>query len=176
MSVLNQQDQEFLRDDLYDALRWLGEGAIVWEAARQKPRCAGRHQEVLGMYTRFVQARALYEFFYAKGKNDDARAESFAPSWKPRKSSLYERYIGQGTPAQKRVFHLVRRRSMHAGGTGKNTLNKQILAFAKDLLGLMEDFHKNAAPVFRDEIEFALMKARKEADSAAKHYGIPNPL
>jgi hypothetical protein len=176
MTVLNQSEEEFLRDDLYDALRWLFEAAIAWEAARRIPQCAGRHQIVFGMYTSLVQARALYEFFYKKGKGDDFRVKDFAPKWNPTKSSLYKKYMDRNQPVQKRVFHLVRNRSIHAGGTGPDELKEQVLEFAKDLRRLTEEFRQNADPVFQDEIQFALTRAIQEAGLAVKHYGISNPI
>ena len=170
-------EQEFLRDDLYDALRWLFEGAVVWEAARMMPQRAGRHQAVLGMYTSLVQARALYEFYYRKkSAKDDVRVKDFAPRWKPTENPLYKAYMDQGMPAQKRVFHLVRDRSAHAGGTGNAALNKKVLEFAQNLRGLTEEFGKNADPAFQSEIHSALARAIEDAEVAAKHYGIPNPL
>jgi hypothetical protein len=176
MPVPGKPEEEFLRDDLYDALRWLFEGAIAWEAARRQPQCAWRHQAALGMYTSLVQARALYEFYYKTGWGDDSRAKDFGSHWKPPKSPLYKQYMDRLKPAQKRVFHLVLSRGRHAGGTGPTELKNQVVGFAKDLRRLTEDFSKNADPVFQGEIQSALRRALQQAHLAAAHYGIPNPL
>jgi hypothetical protein len=172
-----QQDCDFLRDDLYDALRWLFEGAVAWQAGHVKPKLLGRQQVGFAMFTSLIQARALYEFFYAKARShDDLRSRDFAPSWTPPKSDLYKRYMASGKPAQKRVFHLVRDRSIHAGGVGPDRLNQQVLNFANELKKLTAEFAANAEQTFSDEIRFALTKALEEANKAAKHYDIPCPI
>ena len=168
--------ESFLKDDLYDALRWLFEGAVSWESARRNTARAARHQSVLGMYASLVQARALYEFFYKEEKNDAARAKHFAPTWKPQKTQLYQKYMDRLRPANKRVFHLVYNRTIQAGGSGQDELKNQVLEFAKDLRKITEEFAHNASTDFRDGIQFALNKALQEAELAANHYSIPNPL
>jgi len=109
---------EFLEKDLPDALRWLFVNAVVWYASENDPLSA--------MYTSFVQARALYEFYYTKGNEpDDARARHFASSWTEPRSRLYREYMAPRTPAQKRVFHLVcgRSKAINAGGPGHDGPN-----------------------------------------------------
>ncbi|MGO9087339.1 MAG: hypothetical protein ACLQBK_19135 [Candidatus Sulfotelmatobacter sp.] len=170
---------DFLSDDLYDALRWLFEGAVAWEAARVRPSQSGRHQKVFGMYTSLVQARSLYEFFYGqkRGQPDDARANDFTSKskWTAPPSPLYARYMESRRPAQKRVFHLVFNRSVHSGGTG-NELNKKVLEFALELRRLVQDLEQSADPQFKAEIGCALARAILEADKAAASYGIPRPI
>lgn len=168
----------FLEDDLYDALRWLFVGAVAWKAAKELPNQFGR-LEVLGMLTSFVQARSLYEFFYQNGHGDDARVRDFAPAWNEGASRVYSRYMAHGTPANKRVFHLVYQRETHAGGTGHDGpdhLKNQVVEFAKDIRKLTEVFIGVADPDFRVSVESALQRALDEAELAAKHYGINNPL
>jgi len=171
--------QAFLRDDLYDALRWLFVGAVTWEASRNQPhRCA--NQDALAMFTSLTQARALYEFFYGLGEqDDDARARHFASAWDPPKPDLYRRYMAGGKPANKRVFHLVYNRPAHAGGSGQDGpahLKNQVLEFARDLRKLTEKFADSADVNFRDGIRHAFQKALQEAKLAANHYGITDPL
>jgi hypothetical protein len=170
---------DFLSNDLYDALWWLFEGAVAWEAARLKPGQSGRHQKAFGMFTSLVQARSLYEFFYGKrrAQSDDARAGDFASKskWTAPPSSLYARYMAPTRPAQKRVFHLVFNRSAHSGGTG-NELNRKVIEFASELRSLVEDLEQNADPQFKAEIGCALARAILEADKAAASYGIPRPI
>ena len=112
----SDEQQAFLRDDLHDSLRWLFVDAIAWKASQKRPEPCG-NQNVLGMYTSLVQARALYDFFYKRGRGDDAQAWHFAPSWNDDGggNSLYQRYMARESPANKRVFHLVYNRSEHAG-------------------------------------------------------------
>jgi hypothetical protein len=176
----NKELHNFLAEDLYDALRWLFEGAVAWEAARTKPGQSGRHQRAFGMFTSLVQARSLYEFFYDKKKPkkpDDARVSDFASKskWIVPRSNLYTQYMESGKPAQKRVFHLVFNRSTHSGGAG-NELNTKVVEFALELRRLVEDFQRNADPEFRDEIECTLAMAILEADKAAKSFGIARPV
>jgi len=171
--------EHFLREDLRDALRWLFVGAVTWEACRSQPqRC--RNQDALGMFTSLVQARALYEFFYDPGKQgDDARACDFILGWDPPESELYRRYMAKRKPANKRVFHLVYDRAVHAGGSGQDEpdhLKKQVLEFARDLRRLTEEFIKCVEPQFRDIARRALDKALIEAKKTADYYGVPNPL
>ncbi len=172
----SDEKREFLEKDLYDALRWAFVGAITWLATEGQP------ERVLGMNTNFVQARALYEFFYTKGnKPDDARALDFAPSWTEPRSPLYLKYMNNQTPANKRVFHLVYGRSgaANAGGAGHNGpdhLKNQVIEFAKDLRRLTEEFIKCVEPQFRDIARTALDKALIEANKTADYYRIPNPL
>jgi len=74
---------------------------------------------------------------------------------------------------------LVYGRSAHSGGTGHegtDHLNRQVLAFAKDLHRLTRNFATSVEPKFRGSVEAALKKAFDEADRAAKRYGIVNPL
>ena len=173
--------QGFLKEDLYDALRWLFVGAVIWEASRSQPHRCG-NQDALGMFTSLTQARALYEFFYADGKqNDDARAGDFTSTsgWCPTESNLYRTYMAGQKPANKRVFHLVYNRPAQAGGHGQDGpdhLKNQVLEFAKDLRRLTEQFADSADTDFRDSIRYALQKALQDAKLAADLYGVPNPL
>jgi hypothetical protein len=92
------EQNEFLEKDLPDALKWLFVGAVVWQAAQEKPeKCC--HQEALGMFMSSVQARALYEFYYSAGKTgrkggkaDDARAREFCNTWAAPDSIFYRNY------------------------------------------------------------------------------------
>jgi hypothetical protein len=70
MSISNEEKEKFLQKDFCDALTWLFVGAVIWEAAQRRPECCC-HQVVLGMYTTLVQARALYEFFFSKTRNEE---------------------------------------------------------------------------------------------------------
>lgn len=170
--------QSFLEEDLYDALRWLFVGAVAWRASSEAPDRFGRLC-VLGMLTSFVQARALYEFFYNSGRGDDARARDFVPSWNEPESHLFRNYMAARSPANKRVFHLVYNRGAHAGGPGRNSpdhVKNQVVEFAKDLRRLSELFLKRVGPDFRTSAQSALQKALQEAELEAKHYGIANPL
>lgn len=172
------EKSKFLKEDLYDSLRWLFVGTVAWHAARVQPdRCP--HQMVLGMYTNLVQARALYEFFYSRGKRDDARAVDFAPAWRPVPSSLYSNYMAGGKPANKRVFHLVYDRSAHPAGPGHvadDHINKKVLEFAKELRQITEEFVKCVQPHFRAIVQSALDSALQEAKSTANGYGVTNPM
>jgi hypothetical protein len=175
-SVTLNDKADFLERDLYDALRWTFVSAVAWSAGD------GRPERVLGMNTNFVQARALYEFYFARGgEPDDARARDFAPSWAEPKSHSYLKYMRRGTPANKRIFHLVYGRSAaaNAGGPGHDGpdhLKNQVLEFAKDLRRITENFIGCVEPRFHTTVRTALDKALCEADKTANHYGIPNPL
>ncbi len=170
------EKKDFLEKDLYDALRWTFVSAVAWYGGD------GRPERVLGMFTNFVQARALYEFYFTSGtKLDDSRARHFAPSWTEPKSPLYSKYMQNDTPANKRVFHLVYGRSSaaNAGGPGHDGpdhLKNQVLEFAKDLRRLTEKFIECVEPQFCDIARTALKNALNKAAQTADHYGIPNPL
>lgn len=175
------EKQDFLKDDLRDSLRWLFVGAIAWEAARKQPDRCG-NQDVLGMYTNLVQARALYDFFYKKSqRDDDAEARQFAPSWTEDGCGnlLYRDYMAAEMPANKRVFHLVYKRSEHTGGPGHDGpehLKDQVVKFAEDLRKLTELFIDRVEPVFRNNAQFALSEALNDARRAAEKYDIPIPF
>jgi hypothetical protein len=172
-----KQRSDFLKDDFYDALFWLFDGAVAWEAGRKQSASAGRHQIPRGLFTSIVQARALYEFFFAVDhEDDDLRCNHFAPSWRPPKTDLYKKYMARGRPAQKLVFHLVRNRAFHLKGEGPERLNRQVIEFAKDLRKLTEEFAEEAEPIFRDDIRHALTRALEEAQKTARHYDIPCPV
>lgn len=178
MNVTESEKVAFLRDDFYDSLRWLFVGAIAWEADKSARRI--RHQAVLGMYAAAVQARALYEFFYAETRTDDARAADLvAVGWSPNKTHLYSAYMAAGKPANKRMFHLVYRRDRHSGGTGQDGpdhLKNQVVKLAIDLLGLSRDFVKALGPMLQPHAQQALDRALEEAAAAAAEYGIANPI
>jgi hypothetical protein len=155
------------------------EGAIAWEAWKLSKGSA-RHQGVLGMYTVFMEARALYEFIHSHKLPlrfpDEARADDFAsPPWQAKKSAVYSHYMDNKKPANKRMFHLVYRRSKTTGPAGE--LNEQVLNVTKDLLYLSQEFVTN---INDDDLralgEKALQDATNEAQKAADHYGITNPL
>jgi hypothetical protein len=168
-----QEREEFLEKDLYDALRWLFVNAVVWYASKDR---------VPTMFASFVQARALYEFYFSpRAVGDDARVFHFTASWTEPPSSLYQKYMGQQTPAQKRVFHLVygRSKEVNAGGSGNDGpdhLNNQVLNFAKDLRRITESFVNSAAPEFQNLVRAALNKALTEAQKTATFYSMPNPI
>jgi hypothetical protein len=172
-----ERQLEFLKEDFHDALVWLFNGAVAWDAAHRKQN-AGLHLTPFSFFTSIVQARALYEFFYKRGgrRCDDLRSTDFAPNWRPCESSLYKTYMTDGRPAQKRVFHLVRNRCIHEGGEGPDRLNQQVLNLAKELRKLTEEFAANAEPTFSDEIRSALARALEEANKTAKYYSIPCPV
>lgn len=178
MRVTDPEKVAFLRDDFYDSLRWLFVGAVSWEAGKTKGRI--NHQSVLGMYTAAVQARALYEFFYAPTGTDDARAvDLVAGRWSPDKTSLYSTYMAGGKPANKRIFHLVYRRDSHSGGTGHDGpdhLKNQIVNFAVDLLVLSRDFIRALGPTLQPHAQQALDQALDEAAALAAEYRIANPI
>ena len=192
MSVADAHRRQSLEDDLYNALCYLFEGAIAWDAwKRTTEKAAGekpsstvilRHQGVLGMYTAFMEARALYEFFHKHGRrgHDDARADDFASEWKANQTDVYKNYMAAEKPANKRMFHLVYGRSEHSGGTGTegiDHLKEQVLNVAKDLRDLTDEFNKHIDDSgFREVAETALRKALDEAQKAADHYRIANPL
>jgi hypothetical protein len=169
--------QKFLEVDLYNSLRWLFEGAIAWKASFDRPERT-RHQSALGMFTSLVQARALYEFFYANGGSDDARVCDFVARWSPAKTDLYVDYMAHQKPANKRVFHLVYNRDTHAGGTeaGKDRLEDKVLLIAIDIRELCEQFLGNVLPDFHAGVQYALSKALSDAQIAAGEYGIAKPL
>ena len=171
----------FLKADLRDALEWLFVGAVVWHAASDKPeRCC--HQKPLGMFSVFIQARALYEFYCKKERTlDDARALDFCDSWTPPNSSLYRDYVQKGKPLNKRVFHLVYGRSKpaYAGGPGDvdpSHVNQQVLLFARELQQITETFSKCVKPHFVNLVDSALENALKEARNVADYFEICSPL
>lgn len=86
--------EKFLKEDFYNSLRWLFEGAIAWKANFDEPQRT-RHQGVLGLFTSLVQARALYEFFYGSAGGDNARFSDFVGRWKPTQTDLYANYMTQ---------------------------------------------------------------------------------
>jgi hypothetical protein len=104
-----------LEFDFFNSLRWLFVNAVVWHASA--------NDKLATMYTCFVEARALYEFYFSKhtSQPDDARAKHFAKSWSEPESVLYLKYMSSHAPAQKRLFHLVYGRSQpqNAGGSGQ---------------------------------------------------------
>ena len=139
--------------DLKDTLKWLLVGAVVWEAAKIKQPCPNR--DTLAMFTNFVQARTLYEFYYKNEReSDDARAKDFCNSWAPPKSTLYARYVAKGKPLNKRVFHLVYDRSEEqcagaSGLGGPDHVNQQVLKFGIELLKITRTFVQCVKPEFK---------------------------
>jgi hypothetical protein len=180
--------KEFLEVDLADALKGLVAGAVVWEAAdvakERSELCP--FQRGIAMSASFVQARALYEFYSfkkKKSKKDDARATDFVPTWnwpgKKSKDDLYGKYLDNEMPGNKRVFHLVYGRSLHAGGPKDDEtkhIKNQVLEFARELLEFTTEFGNRANADFQGSIQIALQKARKAAEEAADGCKIANPL
>jgi hypothetical protein len=180
-----------LEEDFYNALRYLFEGAIAWDAWKQTEEKAAkgepcpiifRHQGALGMYTSFMEARALYEFFHKHGArsdgDDSARADDFASKWKANKSDVYRDYMAHSKPANKRMFHLVYLRSEKSGETStKGPLNEHVLTVAKDLRNLAREFIEHIDDSASQELAWtALQNALGEGQKAADHYHIANPL
>jgi hypothetical protein len=186
MGISTADQNQYLRDDYYNSLRYLFEGAIAWHAWKHADSSSDvicRHQGVLGMYTAFVEARVLYEFFHnhkSRGNNsDDARADDFtSSSWRANESTVYRDYLAALKPANKRMFHPVYRRSQHSGETATSgPLKEQVLEAAKDLRDVAEEFIKHIIdPVSRGHAQIALERALTEAQKAADHYGLANPL
>lgn len=181
MDILDRM-RKFLDENLYNALNGLFVGAVTWEA---HPLKKDQHYlRGIGMSASFVQARALYEFFYNTSEQyktpqdgGNAQARHFAPTWNEPKSRLYSDYMAHGQPAQKRIFHLVYCRSKYSGGTAPDEsdhLKNQVVEVAKDLRRLTEEFAKRVEPQFQHSVESALRKALDEAKGLAKHYEIPN--
>jgi hypothetical protein len=167
-----------LEADLADCLRWLLVAAVTWKAGSR--RQAVPHQQVLAMNTAFTQARALYEFFYSRsGGGDDARATDFISDWTPAKSSAYLGYMSAGRPANKRIFHLVYRRTEHAGGVEPDEsdhLKNQVVAVAEELVGLAREFVGRLDPELQPYGQTAFKLALDEAARCADAYSIRNPF
>jgi hypothetical protein len=173
------QKQQFLKRDLRDALKWLFVGAVIWEAAKRgKERCPNQH--AVGMFTSFIQARALYEFYYKRERDtDDARAYDFCNCWRPPRSNLHPRYLTSGRPLNKRVFHLVYDRERHAGTSGPSGpghLNQQVLAFARELLRITKKFVLCVRPELTSLAQSALREGLSDAQNAADFLGLANPF
>ncbi len=143
---------------------------------RRKNRNAASNQDALGMFTSFMQARSLYEFYYGKkstGRDDDARAKQFMTTSFDPKSSLGPRYMyksGKEMPVNKRLFHMVYDRGRHEGIKG------EVLSIALDLQRITKKFAEHAKPEFKPLIEHALGDALKDADYAASKHKIANPF
>ncbi len=181
MSITDADREEFLRDDFYNALRYLFEGAIAWDAWKQSENDAFWHQGALGMYTTFMEARALYDFFHKRktpNDGDNARADHFVLRWEGSKSDVYLRYMAQRKPVNKRMFHLIYARRAHSGETATaGPLKEQVLNVARDLCELSREFAKHIKDsMLQDVARTALKSALCEAKKAANHYGIANPL
>jgi hypothetical protein len=175
--IMDKSNAAFF-EDLKDSLKWLFVGAVVWKASNGRQVCP--NQDALGMFTSFVQARALYEFYCEarKDRDDDARAEDFCDSWATPKSALYARYK---TPLNKRVFHPVYGRSQEqnagaSGSSGPGHLNQQVLEFANDLLRITERFVQCAKQEFKTHAQSALDDSYGDAQNAARHLGITVPF
>ncbi len=188
MGITDADRNQFLGEDFYNSLRYMFEGAIAWHAwkqateKRERASSIFRHQGVLGMYTTFMEARALYEFFHnhapRRSDSDDARADDFASTWRADKSGVYKDYMAHLKPANKRMFHLVYRRSEKSGETStRGPLKEQVLNVAKDLLEVTRKFVANIDDsACRELVRTALQKALDEGQKAAEHYCVANPL
>lgn len=167
----------FLEQDLYDALRWMVVGAVTWTA----PDCrAHPHLKVLSMNTVFVQARALYDFYFGKGiRVDDARASHFVASWADSPSAELSDFLGTGRPANKRVFHLVYDRQAHSGGSSNDEsdhLKNQVLNLATRLLDTTCDFVARLDDGLRPSGQLAVRQALRDARACARVYSILDPF
>lgn len=167
-----------LEEDLADCLRWLLVGAIAWKAGSVTSTVP--HQQVLAMNTAFTQARALYEFFYGSpGRGDDARATDLISDWAPPESPAYLGYMSAGKAANKRMFHLVYRRTEHAGGAAPDEsdhLKNRVVAVAEDLVGLTREFVGRLDSDLQPYGQTALQLALDEAARCADAYSIRNPF
>jgi hypothetical protein len=190
-SVENRND--FLKKDLADALKALFVAAVVWRAAVEAART---HQKEVWPFVEgiaasacFVQARALYDFYDPKKSRElsgvpgeSAYASHFvSQKWTSGdfQSDLYDRYLDNQKPANKRVFHLVYDRSDYSGGSEADEsdhLKNQPLRFAKELRAITKHFITRVDECYRDAATTALDGAIKAANEAAEGCGIPNPL
>ena len=115
------------------------------------------------MFTSFMQARALYEFFGKQPKanrnnplqeDNTVWAGDFTKTpWQEPTSPIYDRYMKNQKPGQKRVFHLAYCRSKCSGGNTydeSEDLKRQVIAIAKDLIGLTEEFIKCVKQKYHD--------------------------
>lgn len=190
-SAENRND--FLKKDLADALKALFVAAVVWTAAAEAERT---HKKEICPFVKgiaasasFVQARALYDFYDPKKsrklrgfQGESACACHFvARKWteKDFQSDLYDRYLDNQKPANKRVFHLAYERSVFSGGIEldeSDHLKNQPLGFAKDLHNVTKYFITRVEECFRDAANTALEDAIEAANQAAAGCGIPNPL
>jgi hypothetical protein len=169
----------FLRKDFMDTLRWLFVAVIAWKAAPKRNCCP--HLVVMAMYTALERSRTLYEFFYRDGKGDDARAREFVTDWKfDEQSESYKKYMGPGSPINKRVSHLVWERDKRSGGVLEDEsdhLKNQVLPCALDLLHITEEFIALVTPEsVRAAANAALHDARAVAILMAKEYSVDNPF
>lgn len=81
-------------------------------------------------------------------------------------------------PVNKRLFHLVYRRSTHSGEmSGSGPLQDQVLNVARDLHNQALEFIAHVeGSVSKELARTALNNALVEAQKAADHYRIANPL
>lgn len=184
VSPASEADMDaFLTADLRDALRGLFVSAVSWAAHPEDSDERGVRG--LAMYANFVQARALYEFYFGRQQGNrrvvggDARALDFAPSWVPSDSrNLYGAFMDHGSPAQKRVFHLVYGRPESSGGTAPDEsdhLKNQVRAFTEHIRQLTTEFAQELQPRHRALVEASLQDALTSARVVANEYGVTLP-
>lgn len=180
-STASESDIEaFLKADLHDALKGLFVSAVNWAAHPE--HSDERGVRGLAMYANCVQARALYEFYFGRQAGNqqvvggDARALDFAPSWVPSdRRNLYGSFMGPGSAAQKRVFHLVYGRPGYSGGTAPDEsdhLKNQVRAFTEHLRQLTTEFAHELQPRYRALVETSLEDALTIAREVARNYGV----
>jgi hypothetical protein len=87
--------------------------------------------------------------------------------------------MSAGKAANKRMFHLVYRRTEHAGGAAPDEsdhLKNQVVVVAEDLIGLTREFVGRLDPELQPYGQTALQLALDEASRCADVYSIRNPF
>ncbi len=89
------------------------------------------------------------------------------------------RYLGHGSPANKRLFHPVYGRPAHSGGTQADEsdhLKNQVRLVAEKLVAATRAFVGLAEWNHTQSIEEALDRALADGRTAAAAYGVENPI
>lgn len=163
----------YIKDDLYNELRWLLSAAAEWQAAETG---SDKRVIVYAMDSAFLHARSLYEFFTWIEPQRPTRRAQTRVYWRTYGlqgrlvSRLYTDWIGI---LHDYVMHLNDVRGSSSNVLNGQQLNKQILIFAEDVLHLWDQF--SAMPEvsqFSTELADARRKSVEQANSIAKERGL----
>lgn len=158
--------EEFLREDLYNELRWLLCAATEWHACRKlakEPGCRQPHHLIVyTMDSALLHARSLYEFFTAASIKPDRRTWRDYSHNARQESVTYDKFI---KPLHGRVMHLNRDRE------GYDAVKDEVVNLAADVLRLWDDFSKKSdvKPYVQSLQEYRELAVR-EAEAVAEQY------
>jgi hypothetical protein len=142
LCLADQHKESYIRDHLFNELRWLLGAATEWSLQAQlRLEIVGYNVQVYAMGSAFVHARALFEFFVGKPTPNHYSAKNFGFDLVSSSYGIWKDDL------HSHLMHLQDRSSPapSKSSSAKKSLNEMPVDFAREILRLWQEFEEKLA-------------------------------